>query len=203
MCGRVYVKNSIAEMVRRFSFANPGEVGALDNSFPRYNGAPTQMYPISTRRGRRSKPRPRKRAFWSARNVSCPLDTAEEFLREPLDFTIWSAANSVADHFRAGETRERLALRRGAHCLRLALPWVIRGWRQRQFLQARQPIPIMIGRLSGIQFLETLLREFSFNRDRGVPSLSGPWPDFELAEPAALFFCATCKPYLPRNRATR
>jgi putative SOS response-associated peptidase YedK len=46
MCGRVYVKSTIADMVRRFSFADPGEVGALDNSYPRYNGAPTQMYPI-------------------------------------------------------------------------------------------------------------------------------------------------------------
>jgi putative SOS response-associated peptidase YedK len=46
MCGRVYVKTSVAEMVRRFNFADPGGVGALDNSFPRYNGAPTQMYPI-------------------------------------------------------------------------------------------------------------------------------------------------------------
>jgi putative SOS response-associated peptidase YedK len=46
MCGRVYVKSSLADMVRNFGFADPGAIGALDNTFPRYNGAPSQMYPI-------------------------------------------------------------------------------------------------------------------------------------------------------------
>ena len=46
MCGRVYVKSTLADMVSRFSFADPAEVGALDNTLPRYNGAPTQDYPI-------------------------------------------------------------------------------------------------------------------------------------------------------------
>lgn len=46
MCGRVYVKSTIAELVRRFSFADPGGVLALDNSFPRFNGAPRLLYPI-------------------------------------------------------------------------------------------------------------------------------------------------------------
>ena len=46
MCGRVYVKSTLADMVSRFSFAEPSEVGALDNTFPRYNGAPSQWYPI-------------------------------------------------------------------------------------------------------------------------------------------------------------
>jgi putative SOS response-associated peptidase YedK len=32
--------------VRRFSFANPAGINALDNAFPRYNGAPSQPYPI-------------------------------------------------------------------------------------------------------------------------------------------------------------
>ncbi len=46
MCGRVFVKSTIPEMVRRFRFANPAGVHALGNAFPRYNGAPTQSYPI-------------------------------------------------------------------------------------------------------------------------------------------------------------
>ena len=46
MCGRVYVKSTLAEMVSHFSFAEPSEVGAIDNTLPRYNGAPTQYYPI-------------------------------------------------------------------------------------------------------------------------------------------------------------
>ena len=46
MCGRVYVKSTLAEMVSHFSFSDPAEVGALGNTLPRYNGAPTQDYPI-------------------------------------------------------------------------------------------------------------------------------------------------------------
>lgn len=46
MCGRVFVKSTLAEMVRSFSFADPAGVGALDNSFPRYNGAPSLTYPV-------------------------------------------------------------------------------------------------------------------------------------------------------------
>lgn len=46
MCGRVFVKSTLAEMVRSFGFADPASVGALDNSFPRYNGAPSLEYPI-------------------------------------------------------------------------------------------------------------------------------------------------------------
>ena len=49
MCGRVFVKTTLAEMVRGFSFARPGEVGAIGNTFPRYNGAPRQFYPIIVR----------------------------------------------------------------------------------------------------------------------------------------------------------
>ena len=52
MCGRVFVKNTLAEMVRKFSFAHPGEIGAIDNSFPRYNGAPRLLYPIIVREDR-------------------------------------------------------------------------------------------------------------------------------------------------------
>ena len=46
MCGRVYVKSTLADMVSHFSFSDPAEVGALGNTLPRYNGAPTQDYPI-------------------------------------------------------------------------------------------------------------------------------------------------------------
>ena len=42
----VYVKSTLADMVSHFSFSDPAEVGALDNTLPRYNGAPTQDYPI-------------------------------------------------------------------------------------------------------------------------------------------------------------
>ena len=48
MCGRVYVRSTLADMVSRFSFAEPSEVGAIGNTFPRYNGAPSQGYPIIT-----------------------------------------------------------------------------------------------------------------------------------------------------------
>jgi putative SOS response-associated peptidase YedK len=33
-------------MVAKFSFADAAAVGALDNTFPRYNGAPSQIYSI-------------------------------------------------------------------------------------------------------------------------------------------------------------
>ncbi|MGE3364020.1 MAG: SOS response-associated peptidase [Rhizobiaceae bacterium] len=46
MCGRVYVRSTLAEMVRRFSFADATGVDVLSNQFPRYNGAPRQVYPI-------------------------------------------------------------------------------------------------------------------------------------------------------------
>lgn len=46
MCGRVFLKSTLAGMVRRFGFADPVAVGVLDNSFPRYNGAPSLQYPI-------------------------------------------------------------------------------------------------------------------------------------------------------------
>lgn len=46
MCGRVHVKRSLAEMVSKFSFADPAGAEGLENQFPRYNGAPRQMYPI-------------------------------------------------------------------------------------------------------------------------------------------------------------
>ncbi len=46
MCGRVFVKSTLAELVRGFSFADPSGVAGLGNAFPRYNGAPTLIYPI-------------------------------------------------------------------------------------------------------------------------------------------------------------
>ena len=46
MCGRVYVKSTLADMVSPFTFADPAEVGALGNTLPRYNGAPSQWCPI-------------------------------------------------------------------------------------------------------------------------------------------------------------
>lgn len=49
MCGRIYVKTSLDELVRNFAFAERGAIDGLGNSFPRYNGAPTQDYPIIIR----------------------------------------------------------------------------------------------------------------------------------------------------------
>ncbi len=46
MCGRIFIKSTIAELVQAFSWADPGEVSSLYNQFPRYNGAPRQWYPI-------------------------------------------------------------------------------------------------------------------------------------------------------------
>lgn len=46
MCGRVYVKRSISEMVAKFPFADPAAAFSLSNQFPRFNGAPQQNYPI-------------------------------------------------------------------------------------------------------------------------------------------------------------
>lgn len=46
MCGRVFVKTSIDSLMRSFAFADRGEAEALGNTFPRYNGAPSQDYPI-------------------------------------------------------------------------------------------------------------------------------------------------------------
>ena len=49
MCGRVYIKTSLEELVRNFAFAERGAIDALGNRFPRYNGAPTLDYPIIIR----------------------------------------------------------------------------------------------------------------------------------------------------------
>jgi putative SOS response-associated peptidase YedK len=49
MCGRVYVNTSLDELMRNFSFAGRGDAEGLANRFPRFNGAPTQDYPIIIR----------------------------------------------------------------------------------------------------------------------------------------------------------
>ncbi|WFU13183.1 SOS response-associated peptidase (plasmid) [Rhizobium sp. CB3090] len=49
MCGRVYIRSSLRELLANFAFAGPGDVEPLSNSFPRYNGAPQQDYPIIIR----------------------------------------------------------------------------------------------------------------------------------------------------------
>ena len=46
MCGRVYIKTTLKGLMRAFSFARSEGVGGLANQFPRYNGAPTQIYPV-------------------------------------------------------------------------------------------------------------------------------------------------------------
>ncbi|MER8410050.1 SOS response-associated peptidase [Mesorhizobium sp. M1342] len=49
MCGRVFVKSTIPDMVRRFEFAHPGHIERLGNGFPIWNGAPSLTYPIIIR----------------------------------------------------------------------------------------------------------------------------------------------------------
>ncbi|MBB3455072.1 putative SOS response-associated peptidase YedK [Rhizobium sp. BK313] len=49
MCGRVYIRSSLRELLANFAFAAPGDAEGLANSFPRYNGAPQQDYPIIVR----------------------------------------------------------------------------------------------------------------------------------------------------------
>lgn len=49
MCGRVYIDATLDELMSNFAFAGKGDVEGLANRFPRYNGAPTQDYPIIIR----------------------------------------------------------------------------------------------------------------------------------------------------------
>ncbi|WP_434712370.1 SOS response-associated peptidase [Rhizobium sp. YTUHZ045] len=46
MCSRVYIKESLHELARSFSFAGYGELDGLVDRIPRYNGSPGQVYPI-------------------------------------------------------------------------------------------------------------------------------------------------------------
>ncbi|KWV56677.1 hypothetical protein AS026_33055 [Rhizobium altiplani] len=49
MCGRIYIKATLEEMLQNFAFADRGDVRSLSNQFPRYNGAPSLDYPIIIR----------------------------------------------------------------------------------------------------------------------------------------------------------
>jgi hypothetical protein len=49
MRGRVFVKTTIPDMVRRFEFAHPRDLERMGNGFPIWNGAPSLSYPISIR----------------------------------------------------------------------------------------------------------------------------------------------------------
>lgn len=47
MCGRIYIKTSLDQMLMAFAFAErTEEVDRLANGFPTYNGAPSREYPI-------------------------------------------------------------------------------------------------------------------------------------------------------------
>lgn len=46
MCGRVFVKTSVAGLMRTFTFVRREEDDGLDDLPPRYNGAPGQDYPL-------------------------------------------------------------------------------------------------------------------------------------------------------------
>ncbi|EJB07923.1 hypothetical protein Rleg9DRAFT_6945 [Rhizobium leguminosarum bv. trifolii WSM597] len=50
MCGRIFVKTSLEELIGNFAFAvKGGDIDGLGNRFPRWNGAPSQDYPIIIR----------------------------------------------------------------------------------------------------------------------------------------------------------
>ncbi|MBB4194911.1 putative SOS response-associated peptidase YedK [Rhizobium aethiopicum] len=46
MCSRVYIKESLHDLARSFAFAGQGELDGLIDRIPRYNGSPSQVYPI-------------------------------------------------------------------------------------------------------------------------------------------------------------
>jgi len=46
MCGRVFVKTTLAQLMAGFPAAMRGDAGGLGNEFPRWNGAPRQDYPL-------------------------------------------------------------------------------------------------------------------------------------------------------------
>lgn len=46
MCGRLYLKTNLEGLLRAFSFAKREGVEGLANQLPRFNGAPSQYYPI-------------------------------------------------------------------------------------------------------------------------------------------------------------
>lgn len=46
MCGRVYVKSSVADLLENFSWAQRRQGDGIDGLVPKYNGAPSLEYPI-------------------------------------------------------------------------------------------------------------------------------------------------------------
>jgi putative SOS response-associated peptidase YedK len=46
MCGRVFVKTSLASLMAAFPAAARGDAEGMGNEFPRWNGAPRQDYPL-------------------------------------------------------------------------------------------------------------------------------------------------------------
>lgn len=64
MCGRVHVKTSLDQLMSSFGFAQRSEgLDAMGNTFPRWNGAPRQEYPIIVREEETGQPI-FKRARW-------------------------------------------------------------------------------------------------------------------------------------------
>ncbi|TLX14482.1 SOS response-associated peptidase [Rhizobium sp. MHM7A] len=50
MCGRIFFRTSLEELISNFPFAvKGGDIDGLGNRFPRWNGAPSQDYPIIVR----------------------------------------------------------------------------------------------------------------------------------------------------------
>lgn len=49
MCGRVYLKTNLEGLLRAFAFAKRDGAEGLANQMPRFNGAPSQYYPVIIR----------------------------------------------------------------------------------------------------------------------------------------------------------
>jgi putative SOS response-associated peptidase YedK len=72
MCGRVFVKTSLAGLMAAFPSAVSGDAAGLDNEFPRWNGAPRQDYPLIVQ-----EPDVRGPVFMRARWGFIPRRTAD------------------------------------------------------------------------------------------------------------------------------
>lgn len=103
MCGRVYLKTNLEGLLRAFGFATRGGVEALANQFPRYNGAPTLIYPIIIRDVIRD-PDLFGPVFVSARWGLIPSWTKDPKAGRPL---VNVRSDTIATKFRSSYQRRR------------------------------------------------------------------------------------------------
>lgn len=66
MCGRIYINTTLSGLLNAFGSVQAFDVGGLDNRLPRWNGAPSQYYPIIVR-DRSREPEVQGPIFYSAR----------------------------------------------------------------------------------------------------------------------------------------